>query len=75
MAAPITTTATTLEGQLAEVASALQLAEKAVVDNPQNRVAITFDVDNGELSIQATLPAVFSYSGSMASMSAAAYIV
>lgn len=75
MAAAIVTTSTTLEGQLAEVASALQVAEAAVTENPQNRVAIDFDVEGGQINIQAALPATFSHVGAKASMEPTAYVV
>ncbi|PZO49127.1 MAG: hypothetical protein DCF15_17250 [Phormidesmis priestleyi] len=74
MAAAIVTTSTTLEGQMVEIASALQVAEAAVTENPENRVAIQFDVENNGISIQASLPGKFSYVGGKASMQATEYL-
>ena len=74
MAAPITTTSTTLEGQLVEVASALQEAEAAVTDNPENRVSLQFDLDNNSIGVQANVSAVFSHVGGKASMEATSYL-
>ncbi|MEL6554193.1 MAG: hypothetical protein AAFQ63_12125 [Cyanobacteria bacterium J06621_11] len=74
MAAPISTSATTLEGQLAEVAAALQVAEAAVTENPENRVNIQFDVENGQIAIGATLPATFSHNGATVSMEPTSYV-
>ncbi|MEO1682642.1 MAG: hypothetical protein AAFS06_05205 [Cyanobacteria bacterium J06631_12] len=74
MAAAISTTSTTLEGQLAEVAAALQVAEAAVTENPQNRVDLQFDVENGAVAITVNLPATFSHNGSTISMEPTAYV-
>ncbi|KAM3099557.1 hypothetical protein ACKFKG_03200 [Phormidesmis sp. 146-35] len=64
MAAAITTTATSLEGQLVEVVRAIEAAEKAVPETTrENRVSITLDVDNGRISISSTLNATISGSG------------
>ncbi|PSB18434.1 hypothetical protein C7B65_15175 [Phormidesmis priestleyi ULC007] len=64
MAAPITPTATTLEGQLIEVLRAMEAAEKAMPETTrENRVSINLDVDNGRISVSATLNATVAGSG------------
>lgn len=61
MAAPITTTATTLEAQLVEVASAMVEAELAIaVETRPDNISITPDIENGLITITANLPAAFS---------------
>ncbi len=58
MAAAITTTATSLEGQLVEVATALAILEKDSTATPApNRIAIGADFENGAIVIQANLGA------------------
>lgn len=71
MAAAITTSATTLEGQLAEVAGALQAAEAA---QSLNRVTVAFNVEAGTMQITASLPAIFSSTGTAQSMSVSEYV-
>lgn len=59
MAAAITTTATTLEGQYVEVAIAMQNAEKtAAAADPdfEPRLTLAPDAEGGTLTISATLP-------------------
>lgn len=60
MAASRTTVATTLEAQMLEVASAMQIAELADTTNNPNNVQVTPDFEAGTVSITATLPATFS---------------
>lgn len=71
MAAAITTTATTLEGQLAEIAGALQTAEAA---ENLNRVTVNFNAEAGSVVISANLPAVFGSSGAALSMTVSEYL-
>ncbi|MBU7587245.1 MAG: hypothetical protein KAF91_31100 [Nostoc sp. TH1S01] len=60
MAASVETNATTLEGQLWEVAIKTQLAELAVpADTRPNNIQTTLDVENGSISITFTCPATF----------------
>lgn len=63
MAVPITTQASTLEGQLFEVATALNNAEREFNNtntDPNvdeiNNVQLTLDTETGTISITATLP-------------------
>jgi hypothetical protein len=60
MAAAIDTTATTLEGQLWEVANRVQLAEAQIPieDRPTN-VTTTVDTENSTVSVTFTAPATF----------------
>lgn len=61
MAASITTTGTTLESQLIEVATAMQLAEAVAVaadETFEERVTISPDTDGGTITVSATIPAV-----------------
>ncbi len=71
MAAPITTTATTLEGQLAEVAGALQTLEAA---ENLNRVTLAVNTEQGSVQITANLPATFSSAGDSISMEVTSYV-
>lgn len=75
MAAAITTTATSLEGQLVEVVRAIEAAEKAVPETTrENRVSVGLDVDNGRISISATLNAVISGSGGQITFAPVTYL-
>lgn len=63
MAAPVTTTATTAEAQLFEIAGALQAAEVAAAENdPTFEPALTLaiDAEGGTVTVTATLPATIS---------------
>jgi hypothetical protein len=63
MAAAIDTTATTLEGQLWEVANRVQIAElnEPVETRPTN-VTTTVDTENQTVSVTFTAPATFTIS-------------
>jgi hypothetical protein len=76
MSAPITTTATSLPGQLLEVAAALQNAEKAstLTEQPDN-ISITPDTDNGTISISVSLPVELSAGVNKVSYTATDYLV
>ena len=63
MAASIETTATTLEGQLWEIALKTQLAELAIpVETRPNNIQTTVDTENQTVSITFSVPATFSVS-------------
>lgn len=65
MAASVTTTATTLEGQLWEVAVRAQVAELAIDPATRpNNVTTTIDTENQTVSVTFTAPATFSVSSS-----------
>lgn len=56
MAAPIATTATTLERQILEVFQAANTLESALAENlNQGRFSISVDPEAGEISLSATL--------------------
>lgn len=62
MAASVTTTATTLEGQLWELAIRTQNAELADTTNNPNNIQTTIDTENRTVSITFTAPATFAVS-------------
>lgn len=76
MAAAITTTATNAEGQLVEIARALQLLEAAqsTDETPINNVQIAADVENGNITITAVLPANLGGTGGAFTMTATEYL-
>lgn len=75
MAAPISSTATTLEGQLVEIVRAIEAAEKAVPEaTRENRVSVGLDVDNGRISVSATLNATISGSGGQITFAPVSYL-
>lgn len=75
MAAAITTTATTLEGQLVEVVRAIESAEKAVPEaTRQNRISVNLDVDNGRIAISAAFDATISGAGGNITFAPVAYL-
>lgn len=78
MAASIATTALTLEGQILQTATRLQLAELAYntanPDTPVNNVVIASDVEAGTVTITATLPATFSDDAGALKATADAYL-
>jgi hypothetical protein len=59
MAASVTTVATTLEGQLWELALRVQLAEKADTTNNPNNIQASVDTENQLISITFSAPASF----------------
>lgn len=76
MAASITTTATTLEGQMLEVALAIQAKEALTVNTTGavNNLQVTVDVEGGSVSIVSTLPATFTSSGGSLQVVPTAYL-
>ena len=75
MAAAITTTATSLEGQLYEVAIAMQQAELAIdaASRPDN-TQIGYDTENLLANITVQLPVTLSGSGGAATFTASTYL-
>lgn len=61
MAAPISSVATTLEGQLFEMANAVQARELSMpeADRPNN-VTVALDTEGGLVTIAATVPVTYS---------------
>lgn len=75
MAAAITTTSATIEGQLLEVARELQEAELAIVEeNRPNRVGLNLDVDALQVTVTVQLPVTFSGTGGAFSIAATPYL-
>ncbi|MFG6105671.1 hypothetical protein U2F10_25725 [Leptothoe sp. EHU-05/26/07-4] len=76
MAAAITTTATSIEGQALEVARELQVLEAAqsTADVPLNNVQIDTDIESGLVSITMTLPTALSGTGGAFTVSASEYL-
>jgi hypothetical protein len=75
MAAAITTTATTLEGQLLEVAGAMQAAELAVPEETRpDNVQILPDAESGTITVSVNMEAAFSASGGEISFTAVPYL-
>lgn len=76
MAAAVTTSATSLEGQVMEVAIALQKAEVAAstADITYDNVDFTYDADDGNVSISVTLPVSLVLNAGKAELSATAYL-
>ena len=73
MAAAITTTASTLEGQALEILTAMQEAEAAVTDG-ENRVDIGVDIEAGQVDLSVSLPATLTSSGGAMTVAAAEYL-
>lgn len=76
MAAAITTSSSTLEGQLLEVAIAMQQAEigASTADVTLDNVQVSFDTDAGEAAITATLPVTLNLTSGAPNFSANAYV-
>ena len=76
MAAPITTSAASLEKQLYEVALALVQAELAVPaeERPDN-ATVTYDIEGGTVAIAATLNTTLIANGSTAEITVNDYLV
>ncbi|MBE9064145.1 hypothetical protein [cf. Phormidesmis sp. LEGE 11477] len=72
MAAAITTSSTTIEGQVLEVAREMQVAESALED--VNNVAIDIDVEGLVATISVTIPLVLSGTGGSVSFAADTYL-
>ena len=58
MAAAVSSTATTAEGQFLDIARELQVLESAqsTDETPLNNVQIDTDIENGTVTVTATLP-------------------
>lgn len=75
MAAAITTTSTTLEGQLFEVANAVQAAELALPEASRpNRITIGYDTETLTVTISANFNVNNVVSGSQSTFSPVAYL-
>lgn len=75
MAAAITTTATTLEGQLVEVLREMEALEQATsADTRQNRVSVSINGDNSTLSASVLLQTTTGGSGGQFAVSPVEYL-
>ena len=79
MATAITTTATTLEGQLIEVAQAIETKERAynalpTTTVPVGSVSLSLDPENAVISVSVNMAATVSGTGGAVSMSPTAYL-
>lgn len=75
MAAAITTTSTTLEGQFFEISNALQEGELAQPELARpNRINVTFDTETQTVSIAATLDTTMVRSGSNLTFAPVSYL-
>lgn len=77
MAAAVTTTATTVEAQLFEVAGAIQdLEQAALAANPdfESLLTIAADAEGGTVTVTATLPATFTSTGGVLSFTPGEYL-
>jgi hypothetical protein len=79
MSAPITTTATTLEAQLMEVAQALEARERAynalaTTTVPVNSVSLSLDPENAAISVSVNMVATVSGTAGAISMIPTAYL-
>ncbi len=72
MAAAITTTATTLEGQALEIVREMQEAEALLVD--VNNVQIDLDVEAGIVSLSVQLPVTLGGTGGALQIAAGTYL-
>ena len=73
MAAAITTSSTTLEGQALEILAELQEQESANPEN-DNRVTIGVDIEAGQVDLSVSLPATITSSGGSVSIQAQEYL-
>lgn len=76
MSAAITTTATTLEGQVLEVMLALQALEVAqtTADNDLNRTTLAPDTEANEIALAVTLPVSLSGASGAITYTATEYL-
>jgi hypothetical protein len=75
MAAPFTTTSTTLEGQMLEVARELNDADLALPETERTgRTTMSFDFAALEVTIVQTLPITLAGTGNAITVSAAPYL-
>lgn len=75
MAASITTTATTLEGQLLEVARELVELELAIpTDTRPDNAQIAIDLENLTVTVTASLPITLSGTGANIAIAAGEYL-
>ena len=76
MAAPVSSTASTAEGQFLDVARELQILEAAqsTDETPLNNIQIDTAIENGTVTVSATLPITLGGSAGSLSVTAAEYL-
>ena len=76
MAAPVSSTASTAEGQFLDVARELQILEAAqsTDETPLNNIQIDTDIENGTVTVSATLPITLGGAAGSLSVTAAEYL-
>jgi hypothetical protein len=75
MAASITTTSTTLEGQLYEIAREMQEKELSIPEETRpNNTNLAFDLEAGTVAITVTLPITIGGSGNQVILTAGTYL-
>lgn len=77
MAAPVTTTATTAEAQLFEVAGKLQELEVVALSTDpafESALTLAIDAEGGTVTVTATLPATISSSGGVLTFTPTPYL-
>ena len=76
MAASVSSSATTLEGQFVDIAREIQALEAAqsTDEAPINNVQIDTDIESGTITVTATIPAVLSGSAGAVTLTAGEYL-
>lgn len=76
MAAPVSSTASTAEGQFLDVARELQILEAAqsTDETPLNNIQLDTDIENGTITVSATLPITLGGAAGSLSVTAAEYL-
>lgn len=76
MAAAVTTSASSVEGQFLEVARQIQTLEAAqsTADIPLNNLQIDTDIENNQVTVTATIPVALSGSGGALTLTASEYL-
>lgn len=76
MAAAVSSTATTVEGQFLDIARELQVLEAAqsTDETPLNNVQIDTDIEAGTVTISATLPITLGGAAGAMTMTAGTYL-
>lgn len=76
MATPVSSTASTAEGQFLDVARELQILEAAqsTDETPLNNIQIDTDIENGTVTVSATLPITLGGAAGSLSVTAAEYL-
>ena len=76
MAAPVSSSAATIESQFVDIARELQALEAAqsTDEAPLNNVQIDTDIESGTITVTATIPAVLGGSAGAVTLTAGEYL-